>query len=173
MMHAAVLLLVTASQAYSQSLTDQSAQSQSAEVHDDLEIKDPTSKQFVSANNPSAPEFIHRGSGRAYSSLASHLSCSDWSPNLWNNYACERAVITSQISQHVDMQCKCFEVKHGLHSHHSGPCGESAPHSCMAMSNKKLVNRYRQPFSTLHSASTDFPCGTSGFPKTTPIFIRI
>ena len=155
MMHAAVLLLVTASQVHSQSLADQTSRSQSAEVHDELEIRDPTSKQFVSANTHAAPEFIPRGAGQTYPNLANYMSCSDWSPNLWNNYACERAAIAAQISQHVDMQCKCFECKQRLHSNHSSPCGESAGDRCTATSNKNLVNRYRQPFSTLHSASTD------------------
>ena len=163
MMHATALLLVTASQVHSQSFSDQTSQSQSAEVHDEIELKDPTSKQFVSAINHSAPEFIPRGSGHSYSMLANYMSCSDWSPNLWNNYSCERAAIAAQISQHVDMQCKCFDCKQGLHSHHSGPCGETAGQNCTATSGKKSVNRYRQPFSTLYPASSDSckaPCIT-------------
>lgn len=161
-MHAAALLLVTASQVHSQSFSDQTSQSQSAEVHDELELKDPTSKQFVSANIHSAPEFIPRGSGNSYSTLANYMSCSDWSPNLWNNYSCERAAIAAQISQHVDMQCKCFECKQSLHSHHTGPCGESTGQNCTATSGKKSVNRYRQPFSTLYPASDSCkaPCVT-------------
>ena len=131
MMHAAAILLAIATQVQAQ----------------------------TASTTPAETQFIPRESGRNYSQLASYMSCNDWSPNLWNNYAFERAAIAARISQHVDMQCKCFESHHGLHSHASG-CGACNEGSCKIGTGIKLINRYRQPVSTLYAASSD-SCGAA------------
>jgi hypothetical protein len=168
MMHAAAILLAIATQIQAQIAsttpnleTPHSLRpdlNQSAEVHSQPEMNDTPAKQLVYQNTPAETQFNPRESSRNYSQLASYMSCNDWSPNLWNNYACERAAIATRISQHVDNQCKCFESHHcKLHSQASG-CGACDEGKCNVGTGAKLVNRYRQPVSTLYSASSD-SCG--------------
>lgn len=168
MMHAATILLVIASQTQAQTASTTSSRetplslspdlNQSAEVHSQLEMSDSPSRQLVHKNIPAETQFIPRESGRNYSQLASYMSCNDWSPNLWNNYACQRAAIAARISQHVDMQCKCFDSHHcKLHSQASG-CGDCDEGKCNVGTGHKSINRYRLPASTLYSASSD-SCG--------------
>ena len=169
MMHAGAILLAIATQIQAQTAsttpsleTPHSLRpdlSQSAEVHSQFEMDDAPAKQLVHQDPPAETQFNPLESGRNHSQLASYMSCNNWSPNLWNNYACERAAIAARISQHVDMQCKCFESRHGLHSHASG-CGACNEGSCKIGTGSKLVNRYRQSISTLHAASSD-SCGTA------------
>ncbi len=176
MMHAAAFLLAIASQIQAQSSSDRQVNAttgsnssqplRTAEVHEDSEMGDATATQLVTRQNNSAPNFAYRDSapGPSHSQLASYMSCNDWSPNLWNGYACDRAAIAARISQHVDMQCKCFEGKCNLHSQAVGPgCGNCSSGSCTAGScnagiGTKVVNRYRQPMSKLHVAASD-SCG--------------
>jgi hypothetical protein len=168
MMHAATILLIIASQTQAQ--TNSAASSavsphslrpdltQSAEVNNELEMSAPNAKQLVHTQSPTGAQFIPRESGRNFSQIASYMSCNDWSPNLWNNYASERAAIAARISQHVDMQCKCFESHHcKLHTQASG-CGACDEGRCHLGHGGKLVNRYRQSTSTLYSAASD-SCG--------------
>ncbi len=170
MMHAAAILLAIATQIQAQTTSTTSSLetphslrpnlNQSAEVRSQLEINDSSAKQWVHQNTPAETQFNPRESGRNYSQLASYMSCNDWSPNLWNNYACERAAIAARISQHVDLQCKCFDSHHcKLHGQASG-CNACNEGSCKIGTGSNLVNRYRQPISTLHAASSD-SCGTA------------
>ena len=174
MMHAAAFLLATASLGQAQTLSikpqpaaDRSVLSKSAEAQGDLEIGGEIETQFVAKQNILAPTFIAHDSGRPYSQLASYMGCSDWSPNLWNGYACERAATAAGVSKHVDMQCNCFDRKQRLHSRHSGlGGGDCSSESCKVGIGTKLANRYRQPMSTLYSAPSNVckvPCeGVSG-----------
>ncbi len=173
MMHAAAFLLAIASQIQAQSSSDRqvrattgsitSQRSGTAEVHNDSEMGDATATQLVTRQNNPTPNFAHRDSapGPSHSQLASYMGCNDWSPNLWNGYACERAAITARISQHVDMQCKCFDGKCNLHAQAAGPgcgncsSGDCSDGSCKVGSGTKLVNRYRQPMSTLYAAASN------------------
>jgi hypothetical protein len=142
---------------------DRSVLAQSAEVHNGIEIEDPSAAKYVATNASQSqlPMSIPHESGRPYSQLASYLSCNDWSPNTWNNYACERAAIASRISQHVDMQCSCFDCKKSLHSNAYGPgCGECSTETCTTGCKPKRINRYRAPMSTLCSVPSD-ACGTA------------
>ena len=176
MMHAAAFLLATASLGQAQSVSvnspnaaDRSLLSQSAEAPDDLE----TAKQFVKKQKFPAPNFIVHDSGRPYSQLAAYMTCSDWSPNLWNNYACERAATAACISKHADMRCNCFDCKQRLHSLHSGlGCGNYTSESCNSGCGTKVTNRYRQPMSTLYSESSNScnaPCtGVSSSESSVP-----
>jgi len=116
---------------------------------------------------PQAPQvsFIPRDSGRPYSQLAGYMSCSDWSPNVWNGYASERAARVAIISQHVDMQCSCFECKKNCLHTHASACGSDGCSGgdcksgvCKAKVGTKITNRYRQSISTLHAA----PCESCG-----------
>ena len=103
------------------------------------------------------------------------MSCNDWSPNTWNNYASERAAIVSRISMHVDMQCGCFKCKESLHSHAFGPgCGECSTGPCAAGCKPKLINRYKTPMSTLYKAPSadcgtgcEATCSTTGYAAST------
>ena len=147
---------------------DRSVLAQSAEVHNGIDIEDPTDARLVAKNTSHSqqPEFIPHESGRPYSQLAGYLSCNDWSPNTWNNYAFERAAIASRISQHVDMQCSCFHCRESRHSHAFGPgCGECSTETCVTGSKPKRMNRYRPPMSTLCSGPSDAcgaePCATT------------
>jgi len=170
MMHAAAILLAIATQIQAQTAPTTSSLetphslrpdlNQSAEVNNELEISDPTAKRLVRQQSHAGAQFIPRESGRNYSQLASYMSCNDWSPNLWNNYASERAAIAARISQHVDMQCKCFDSHHcKLHSQAAG-CGACDVGNCRIGTGHKTINRYRQPVSTLYAASSD-SCGTA------------
>ncbi len=180
MMHAAALLIVFAPQIQAQNSSTtsnleapQSLRSnltQSAEVHDPIEMGQAVAKPTIHQQSASGTQIIPRDFGRSYSQLANYMSCNDWSPNLWNNYACERAAVVAHISQHVDMQCKCFESHHRLHADCSG-CGSFTDTSCKDGSGSKRINRYRQPISTLYAASsgacnascsTSAGCGTTG-----------
>ena len=137
MMHAATFLLVTASLGQAQTVSIESQ---------------PAADRSVLSKSAEAQDY----SGRPYSQLASYMSCSDWSPNLWNGYACERAATAAGVSKHVDMQCNCFDYKHRLHSRHSGlGGGDCSGESCKAGIGTKLANRYRQPMSTLYSAPSN------------------
>lgn len=142
-MHAATFLLVTASIGQAQTVSIESQ---------------PAADRSVLSKSVEAQDY----SGRPYSQLASYMSCSDWSPNLWNNYAYQRAATVACVSKHVDMRCNCFECKQRLHSHHSGlGGGDCSGDGCKAGSGTKLPNRYRQPMSTLYSApsySCNPPC---------------
>lgn len=176
MMHAAALLLAIASQIQAQSSSDRQVratagsislqQSGTAEVHEDSEMGDATATQLVTRQNNPSPNFAHRDSapGQSHSQLASYMSCNDWGPNLWNGYACERSAIAARISQHVDMQCKCFDGKCNLHAQAAGlGCGNCSSGgcsdgSCKAGNGTKGVNRYRQPISTLYAAASN-SCG--------------
>ncbi len=190
MMHAVVFFLASAPllQAQSPSLkplppqpsATRSLLSLSAEVHNDNEVGQelqvpvsthiPTQVNSVGAQ-PNPVSFIPRDSGRPYSQLAGYMSCSDWSPNLWNGYASERAARAAVISQHVDMQCSCFDSKKNCLHNHASACGsDGCSHgdcsggACKGRVGTKIVNRYRQSMSTLHVAPSDScgdACGTS------------
>lgn len=170
MMHAAVFFLVSAPllQAQTPSVkplppqpsASHSLLSLSAEVHDNNDVVQEKQVQF-SAMQPTQANpvsFIPRDSGRPYSQLAGYMSCSDWSPNLWNGYACERAATAAVISQHVDMQCRCFECKKSCMHNHASACGIDG--DCGVKVRAKVVNRYRNCMSTLHVEPSD-SCGTT------------
>jgi len=114
-----------------------------------------------------------QGGSQPYSQLAGYMNCSDWRPNMWNNYASERAAIVNQISVHLDMQCKCFEGKHCLHSAASGAdcgsdaCGSGACGSgtCKAGCGIKAFNRYKQPISSFYDTPSNSNCGGGCFRK--------
>lgn len=161
MMRALVLVLAGCSAVQAQSLIqkplpafptgNQSVLTKSAEVHDGSEMGEETAGLAQHRSQFNSPTFITHEPGRPYSQLASYLNCSDWNPNVWNNYASERAAIARQISQHVDMTCSCFHCKQQLHSHAcGGGCGE-----CSIGCKPKLVNRYQAPISTLYGVPSD------------------
>lgn len=170
MMHATVLFLASFSTLQAQSphlqtlpaypAVQHSVLAPSVEVLNGAETGDESAGKYVSLpSSQSSPEFIPQGSGRPYSQLATYMNCNDWSPNTWNNYACERAAIASRISKHVDMRCTCFNCKAGLHSHPTTP-GECSTGDCSLGCKPKLINRYTIPNSTLcHFASE--PCDAS------------
>lgn len=178
MMHAAAFLFAIASQIQAQSSSDRQVNATTgsnspqplptAEVPEDSEMGDATATQLVTLQNIPAPNFAFRDSapGPRHSQLATYMSCNDWSPNLWNGYACDRAAIAARISQHVDMQCKCFDGKCNLHSQAVGAgCGNYSSGGCTSGScnagiGMKVGNRYRQPMSTLHVAASD-SCGAT------------
>ena len=178
MMHAAVFFLASAPllQAQTPSLkplppqpsANHSLLSLSSEVHDDNEVaaeqQVPVSTMMGTQTNPVS--FIRRDSGRPYSQLEGYMSCNDWSPNNWNGYASERAARVAVITQHVDMQCRCFDCKKNCLHNHASACGiDSCSHGdCFGKVGSKVVNRYRQSMSTLHvepSDSCGATCGTS------------
>ena len=189
MMHAAVFFLASAPllQAQSPSLKplppqpagSRSVLALSAEVHDDSELAQEPQVQVstqvappvASVSQPKPVSFIPRDSGRPYSQLAGYMSCSDWSPNLWNGYSCERAARAALISQHVDMQCSCFDSKKNCLHNHASACGsdgcsdgDCSTGACKGKVGAKVVNRYRRSMSTLHAApceSSDSACGAS------------
>jgi hypothetical protein len=178
MMHAAVFFLVSVPllQAQTPSVkplppqpsATHSLLSLSAEVHDDNEVLQDKQLPLSTTMSPLANSvsFIPRSSGRPYSQLASYMSCNDWSPNLWNGYSCERAAIVAVISQHVDMQCRCFDCKKSCMHNHASACDmDGCSHGdCCGKVGTKIVNRYRQNMSTLHEAPSDLcgaTCGTS------------
>ena len=119
----------------------------------------------------SGPATVHK-SGQSYSQLASYMSCSDWSPRLWNNYPSDRAATAACISKHVDMRCNCFENKQGLHSQHAGLGGADYSESCKPSNRNRMTNRYRKPMSTRYTAasnSCNVPCtGVSGCESSIP-----
>lgn len=177
MMHAAVFLLASAPLLQAQSLsvkplppqqTDtRSVFSLSAEVDEDSAMAQTpqvkVSTQLIPQVNPVS--FIPRDSGRPYSQLAGYMYCSDWSPNLWNGYASERAARVAVISQHVEMQCSCFESKKNCLHIHASACGgdgcsgsDCASGACKAKVGTKLQNRYQKSISTLYAA----PCESCG-----------
>ena len=189
MMHAVAFLLAFASQLQAQSTSDlqvgtktgssPSIPIRQAEVNNDSEIGEANATLLVTRQNSTAPHSTARDSapGPAHSQLAAYMSCSDWSPNLWNGYACERAAIAARISQHVDGHCKCAECKGRLHEHatglgcsdcSNGDCsGDCTLGGCKGRNGSKLVNRYRQPISTLHGMASD-SCGPSCSGSSTP-----
>ena len=165
MMHATVLFLASFSAIQAQSpylkplpafpAAQHSVLAPSAVVPNGDEMGDESAgKYFSLPSSQSTPEFIPHESGRPYSQLASYMNCSDWSPNTWNNYACERAAIASRISKHVDMRCSCFNCKQGLHASASTP-GECSTGSCSLGCKPKLINRYKTPNSTLCNVASD------------------
>ena len=168
MMHATVLFLASFSTLQAQSpllnplpaypAAQNSVLAPSAEVHNGDEISGESGGKYSSLpSSQSAPVFIPHESGRPYSQLASYMNCNDWSPNIWNNYASERAAIANRISKHVDMRCCCFNCKHGLHSHAS-VAGECSTRNCSLGCKPKRINRYKTPSSTLYNVPSD-ACG--------------
>ncbi len=171
MMHATAFFLAAISVGQAQSPNtrtllipagDRSVAAKSGEIQNGIEIEDPSAARNdtvgpCQAQQSAAVSFESRGT---YSQLAAYLSCNDWSPNTWNNYASERAAIVRHISKHVDMQCNCFKCKESLHSHAFGPgCGQCLTGTCGAGCKPKLINRYKTPMSTLCNAPSD-ACGT-------------
>jgi hypothetical protein len=100
------------------------------------------------------------GSDRPYSHLATVMSCSNASPNLWSNYACERAAVAAHINRHVDGQCSCFDKKKCLHGQPSSPCGDQGCSLRSKLGDGTKLNRYRQPFSSLYDSPSE-SCGTA------------
>lgn len=167
-MHAAAILLAIASQVQAQSSSDSvgtegaspfaatPSLAQPAEVQDGAEFGDAAATQFVKNQNHTAPIAHLDKPQQSNSQLAGYMSCNDWSPNLWNGYACERASLAARISQHVDMQCKCFDHQSHLHARASGACSSGCSSgNCDVGKGAKVVNRYRQTMSTLHAAASD------------------
>lgn len=182
MMHAMAIFLISATVAQAQSKVrpitpppeSESALSVGAEFEpeqasDSESLKISTNAPADTAIQSNSPaqvamhgtEFIPYGSDRPYSQLAIFMNCTQGSPNLWNSFACERAALVAKINHHVDGQCGCSKCRTHLHATASGPCGGEACNS--GCSDKKVagkVNRYRQPFSTLHAQRSD-SCGDS------------
>lgn len=167
-MHAAAILLACASPIQAQTPADKNIHdvNRAALVRSENAADSKDSNHdaaVISARNQSAEANFYRAdSGRPYSQLALVMQCNDWRPNLWNNYAAERAAIVAQVSQHVDMQCKCFEGKGNLYSSNcdpscSGGCGKGACHPGAA---NIVRNRYKPPMSTLFPAAT-VSCGST------------
>ena len=171
MMHATAFFLATVSVGQAQSPNtrtllipagDRSVAAKSGEIQNGIEIEDPSAARNDTAGPCQAQQSaaVSFESGGTYSQLAAYMSCNDWSPNTWNNYASERAAIVRHISKHVDMQCGCFKCKESLHSHAFGPgCGECSTGTCATGCKPKLINRYKTPMSTLCNAPSD-ACGT-------------
>lgn len=169
MMHAAALFLASASLVQAQTtfarplssvpVSSRSVMAENFEIPTSVEIGQevvPQSQPHIDSN----PIFQSSQSGRPYSQLATSMMCNDWSPKLWDNYLNERAAIVARISQHVDMQYKCFDGgKHCLHSHASS-CGVCSSSICGKGCRPKVINRYRAPMSSLYDAPSD-SCGPS------------
>ncbi|MEQ1825175.1 MAG: hypothetical protein ABL921_04490 [Pirellula sp.] len=174
MMHAVAFLLLSASFAQAQTklrtlpplppepTTGRSVLVDETQPNDSIELSE-SQAQSVSTRH-SAPlaaaheptELMAMESDRPYSQLASFMNCSQASPNLWTNYACERSAIIARINQHVDGQCGCSDSKRCLHATASSPCGDA---DCgPKLGNGQLRNRYKPSFATLHSATSD-SCG--------------
>lgn len=135
----------------SPSASDHSLLRQPSEVQNGNQTGGETAGLLQHPSQPVSPTWIASPSERPYSQLAGYLNCNDWSPNTWNNYAAERAAIASQISQHVDLRCSCFDCKQGLHSSAcAAGCGE-----CSTGCRQKPINRYRAPVSTLFDQPSD------------------
>ena len=169
-MHATVLFLASFSALQAQTpylkplpgfpAAQHSVLAPSAVVPNGDEMGDESAGKYVSLpSSHSSPEFISHESGRPYSQLATYMNCNDWSPNTWNNYACERAAVASRISKHVDMRCSCFNCKQGLHASAS-TSGECSTGNCSLKCKPKLINRYKTPNSTLFNVPSD-PCSAA------------
>jgi hypothetical protein len=179
MMHAAMFFLASAPLLQAQTstvkplppqpLASHSLLSLSSEVRNDKEVVEeqqvPASKALPTQSNPAS--FLPRDSGRPYSQLLGYMSCSDWSPNLWNGYSSERAAKVAVINQHSDMQCRCFDCKKNSMLNHAAVCGSDGcslgdcfGNACKGKVGAKIVNRYRQSLSTLHVEPSD-SCGAA------------
>jgi hypothetical protein len=166
-MHAAAILLACASQLQAQSPSDkkftEGTRSTAVRSENATTSRASTTESIpLPTTSPSSElNYIRGDSGRPYSQLATVMQCNDWRPNLWDNYASERAALASRISQHVDMQCKCFDCKSNLYSTACEPgCGGCESGQCQAGSAAKPRNRYKESFSTLFSTASD-SCGTN------------
>ncbi len=177
-MHAAAILLACATQIQAQSPSDRETKTahRSTPTHSENSthsspLTDGT-PVLAPSDHAASPIASHGDAGRPFSQLAGLMQCNDWRPNLWDGYANERAAIVSRISQHVDMQCKCFECQTKLHSRpcnqscgESTACGDGAKTVGALRSggaSKLVVNRYRTPVSTLFPAASDACCSSSG-----------
>lgn len=112
------------------------------------------------------PTYMQAGCNRPYSQLAVTMNCSDCCPNIWENYASERAALAAKICEHIDGRCGCLTGRHCLHNQACGPCGSSCGDS--GCHGKKSCigprNRYREPFSSLHNIPS-VNCGSSCLSK--------
>ena len=174
-MHAVAILLACATQLQAQSPSDKNT----ASAQRSTLVRSENAAEYAETNEVAAtpaatspssgPQFMRPDSGRAYSPLGSYLQCSDWRPNLWDGYQCERAAVVARISQHIDMTCKCFQCKNNLYSQACEPCasgcgGDCSGLACKLGAVKKVRNRYREPMSTLCGSASD-ACGvTCGSP---------
>jgi len=170
-MHAAAIFLVCATQIYAQSPSDRKADEAvrstlvRSDNHANLNNSIDDSVNSAVSNHSSGQDCFRGDYGRPFSQLAMTMQCNDWRPNLWDNYASERAAMVNHISRHVDMQCKCFECKSNLHSTACDQgCGGCANNACNAGTGKKARNRYREPISTLFANASDSCNATCGSP---------
>lgn len=171
MMHAAALLFLTASTVQAQvnsfralpalPASERSILAPSEESYEVAGAQAVVDQEplTVGADAPCAsPEFIPSGPCRTYSQLAVTMNCMDASPNLWCNYAAQRAALTARVMRHVDGQCNCFSCGGKTCSQlHSQPCSSGCGSSCETGCAPR-INRYKQPFSTFHNAPSS-ACG--------------
>lgn len=173
-MHAAAILLACATQIQAQSPSDRQVNVDSRSTLVRSENATGSAEMFADSSvlTPShysaKPVTFQGDAGRPYSQLAAIMQCNDWRPNVWDGYPYERAAIVARISQHVDMQCKCFECQTKLHA---SPCDQGCgggsgckDGGCKAGGVKKVRNRYHGPVSTLFALPSDAcsaKCGTT------------
>ncbi len=173
-MHAAAILLACATQIQAQSPSDRQVnvdprstlvRAENATSSDEMIAE----SSAIAPSHHSAKAVSFQGdAGRPYSQLAGIMQCNDWRPNLWDGYASERAAIVARVSQHVDMQCNCFECQTKLHS---TPCNQGCgggngckAGGCKVVAGKQVRNRYVSPVSTLFALPSDAcsqKCGTA------------
>jgi hypothetical protein len=159
MMHAAVVFLAFSSLVHAQNnaspynMGEQSLliQSDEAGTPQPVPMQESPSLQIQPQIIP--PNYMQAGCNRPYSQLAVVMNCNDCCPNIWENYASERAALAAKVCEHINGQCRCFSGRQCLHNQACGPCGNS----CGVIGPR---NRYREPFSSLYDApSTN--CGSS------------
>ena len=172
MMHAAVVFFAFSSFVNAQNnsspynMGDQSLLIQADESSNPqpISMQDAPSLQF----QPQVlhPTYMQAGCNRPYSPLGVTMNCNDCCPNIWENYASERAALAAKICEHIDGRCGCLTGRHSLHSQACGPCGGSCGDSgCIGK--KGCIgprNRYREPFSSLYDVPS-VNCGSSCFTK--------
>ena len=159
MMHAAVVFLAFSSLVNAQNnpspynMGEQSLliQSDATSTSPPVPMQEAPSLQIQPQILPSTHALA--GCNRPYSPVAAVMNCNDCCPNIWEDYASDRAALSAKICEHINGQCHCFSGRQSLHKQACSPCGSSR-----GVIGPK--NRYREPFSSLH----DIPsknCGNS------------
>lgn len=172
MMHAALLLLTLPSFVNAQnSSSPYNVGDQSLLVHADesarsLPVATQEAPSLTIQPYVAPPNFLRAGCNRPNSQLAVAMNCNDSCPNLWENYASERAALAAKICSHINGQCGCFNGSHGLHSQACGPCGNACGESGCGGKASGLGkrNRYREPFSALYPTPST-QCGRNCLSK--------
>ena len=172
MMHAAVVFLAFSSLVNAQNnsspynMGDQSLLIRADEANSSQPMSGQDAPSLQFQPQVIQPASMQAGCNRPYSQLAVSMACSDCCPNIWGNYASERAALAAKICEHIDGRCGCLTGRHSLHNQACGPCGSTCGE--LGVIGKKGCisprNRYREPFSTLHNEPS-VNCGSSCLSK--------